>query len=1020
VIDLRQSFEPRRRKELREELETRARVWLPEWRPHTDQQTDFVTALIDIAARLQSEVTQRLDKIPEKTFRGFLYWLGVRSQASRSARLPVVFGMSAGAERVLAPAEVQLQATPAPVDAADATAPVTFETENPMMVTPGQLASVVGVNPAGDEFFLPGEGYSALEAPTPGPSEWQAISDAVLGSDQIQLEPAAGLDALPKLLHVTSTGRKQYRVTKVDGNLVTIDPPLETDAAQDDVFQSVPVFSPFPEDQSERNRQEHALYIGSESSLNLPTKAIVAIDGLGQEVVDAEWSYWGKKGTADPVSWQQLKPEFKAGRIVLSKDAGSVEMTEVGGKKSRWLRARKPAGTVQNTSQVSKLKLVVNCDKKPTSCPPKSEDRSTVAVEAIANTTPLVIDIPFFPLGREPKLFDAFYIGSPEAFSKKGASIKLCLQTLDSATDALAAIGLGTSGFVMIVGVGRDGQLHRLAPSFNPSQPLMRATPVRPPFSDNGIASVQAPAASLNSTGTSPVSAVSSGNAMTGHRAFVGVAAGHDAWIWSQLFGFGANRWHRLGPIFDLTSGTLPSADDKARIILLTTATGIHVVGLNRGVLYETDLGANWESSTTPPVWKSVPVPSLRKNGWKQIVPVFNTTSQYSGADFADGWIAVDATGVAMFMPDSTGQVSQFPTLFPTLGAVNVDVTPVAVHRTTSNQTTIVVQKGTAVVAWSTNPSAKIGELPATTAVGRFNWSIDSGNRLAILFSKQRTTADEIEAATWFPFETTDRDPKTLYTSVPIQAVRGGPVAIPNPKLLVIPGLQAVLSMPFDLNALSALELDPSKVASAHVIASPVDPFAVDDFVETSLDADPPVIRKLTATAVSNGPNRYWHLLEGPIDKAFTSADIWNRTGAIVLTGVQASHSTTVDATVTLAPGDTAARVGGFVIVTVTIASVTTLSRHAIIATDNTNLPTEMTIAPAITGVADGGSVDYVYVTQGASAQPEDIRPAIDVQMQPLMRLPLSWPTAHTCPTPRPRRTSWTSRIHPAPSLRIH
>src|SRR2546427_10613180 len=100
-------FETARRIDLRDELVARAKVWLPDWHP-TSGAMDFAGALFEIAARLQSEVAQRLDKFPEKTFRGFLDWLGVRSQAAEAGRLPVVLCLAAGSEPVLAAAPIQV------------------------------------------------------------------------------------------------------------------------------------------------------------------------------------------------------------------------------------------------------------------------------------------------------------------------------------------------------------------------------------------------------------------------------------------------------------------------------------------------------------------------------------------------------------------------------------------------------------------------------------------------------------------------------------------------------------------------------------------------------------------------------------------------------------------------------------------------------------------------------------------------------------------------------------------------
>src|SRR5262249_54292294 len=159
--------------------------------------------------------------------------------------------------------------TPAQTDTAVAPIPVVVETEDDLMVSRGSLASVVAVDPSWDKFFLPAAGFSALEAPTPGPTAWQSTTETQAGTTQIQLEPELGLDALPTLLHEKS--QKQYRVTKAEGSLVTIEPSLETDIGERDIFSRSATFDPFAP--VERNRQEHALYIGSESVLNLPTDA---------------------------------------------------------------------------------------------------------------------------------------------------------------------------------------------------------------------------------------------------------------------------------------------------------------------------------------------------------------------------------------------------------------------------------------------------------------------------------------------------------------------------------------------------------------------------------------------------------------------------------------------------------------------------------------------------------------------------------------------------------------------------
>src|SRR5688500_11970803 len=125
-------LETRRRREFLAELQERARAWIPSWEV-TDNEGDFGRALLEIAARFNSEVAERLDLAGEKMRRGFLDWLSVRREAARPSRMPVIFKLVDSArEPVLASAPVRMQA-----DAGGT--PVVFETENNVRVIPGLL-----------------------------------------------------------------------------------------------------------------------------------------------------------------------------------------------------------------------------------------------------------------------------------------------------------------------------------------------------------------------------------------------------------------------------------------------------------------------------------------------------------------------------------------------------------------------------------------------------------------------------------------------------------------------------------------------------------------------------------------------------------------------------------------------------------------------------------------------------------------------------------------------------------------
>src|SRR5215510_6029934 len=141
-------LETRRTREFAAELKERARAWIPNWEL-ADDEGDFGRALLEIAARFNSEVAERLDNAGEKMRRGFLDWLAVRREAARPSRMPVVFKLTdAAREAVLASAPVRLQA-----DAGNT--PVVFETEADVRVIPGRLDTVIGVDADQDALYLP-------------------------------------------------------------------------------------------------------------------------------------------------------------------------------------------------------------------------------------------------------------------------------------------------------------------------------------------------------------------------------------------------------------------------------------------------------------------------------------------------------------------------------------------------------------------------------------------------------------------------------------------------------------------------------------------------------------------------------------------------------------------------------------------------------------------------------------------------------------------------------------------------
>lgn len=439
------SLDPRRAGDFARELLARARTWLPHWKLAPGTQ-DPGRALLEVAARLSAEVAERLDQVAEKNRRNLVRWLGIRGAAARGARVPVAFRLTDRAQRsVLARAPVQMQA-----DAGGTT--LVFESEADVLLVPARVAQVVAVDPARDAYYLPPPGLTSLDALPPVPTQWRVRSFAAAGSERLQLEPALGL-AAGMILAIDG---RQYRVTKLDDDIVTVDPAVDAPdgIAQDAIASKVAAFDPF--DGAARNRQNHALYLGHTDLLNLEAAATIDVvngDALG----GFRWEYWGKLGESD-AAWIELKvPPGQSQRntlVVEKTQAGAIEPHEVNGVKSRWIRAVVPSleGS-RSPLPLADLKLRIG----------SSDAAGNPPCEGLTNTTPLVLDDTFQPLGREPRQFDAFYLGCDEVFSKKRAQVTLDFRLADTTFRSLAKFGPARGADAMLAGVASDRSLHLIA-----------------------------------------------------------------------------------------------------------------------------------------------------------------------------------------------------------------------------------------------------------------------------------------------------------------------------------------------------------------------------------------------------------------------------------------------------------------------------------------------------------------------------------------------------------------------------
>lgn len=138
----------RRRSDLREAAIERARSYTPELDPTTD---DVGTALFGLFAEIAEDVTERLDRTPEKHRVAFFDELGFDRHPPQPARLPLVFEVADPLqENVAIPSGIQAVSEPEGDEAEQ-----TFEIAEGegFEATPARLKEVYSVHPDGNAIF---------------------------------------------------------------------------------------------------------------------------------------------------------------------------------------------------------------------------------------------------------------------------------------------------------------------------------------------------------------------------------------------------------------------------------------------------------------------------------------------------------------------------------------------------------------------------------------------------------------------------------------------------------------------------------------------------------------------------------------------------------------------------------------------------------------------------------------------------------------------------------------------------
>ncbi|MBV1800626.1 hypothetical protein [Siccirubricoccus sp. G192] len=263
------------------------------------------------------------------------------------------------------------------------------------------------------------------------------------------------------------------------------------------------------------DRQVHALYLGDADLLKVEGAATIALL-RGAALADAQWSYWGREDKGE-AGWRGMTVKTDGDRLLLAKRDGAIEPREVEGRAGRWIRAERAAR--ERALTLRELRIATAFDAEEAS----KAGRPPLRFEAFANTVPLVTNTEFYPLGREPRLFDTFYLSCPEAFSKPGAKVTLQFVLADATLGPLVA----TSGASSAFAVAQDGSLYRLDLAGAGGQ--LRIVPLDAP-------AVRPPGAALPSPDDRRVALTPQQRPAVARDALLAAArAGADVWLWALM-----------------------------------------------------------------------------------------------------------------------------------------------------------------------------------------------------------------------------------------------------------------------------------------------------------------------------------------------------------------------------------------------------------------------------------------------------------------------------------------------------
>lgn len=560
------STDPRRAGQLRAELDRVGAAATPAWDVATAPDS-FGRALLEIAAALAEVTTTQLDRTAERDALAFADTLDIPPPSPQAATATVI----------LVPEESRTAPTHVPARTQFAVTvgdrEVVFETVRALQASPVRITDVVAVDPGADHLErAPGRVVSTEPPPEPV-ADHQLVTAASAGSTVLQVAPALGLEPGDQVRMLQSA----YRVAGVDRDLVALRDPLESALPAGTPLARIEALETF----TLRNLQEHAVYVGHASLLNLEQPARIELvltpAGLARRLagLDLQYAMWGTLKGEDAPAWHALElVGGSATTLTLRKRwTGTVEKVDVDGRKNRWLRIVHPVPitTVDLTAPVDHIALRVASETPLGPAAPTTPVGSTTITHAFHNAAPLAVTGRFLPFGPTPARFDIFSLAAPEALSKPGARVDLEVRLADASLLTLVTPlnrPVGTSG-TTAYGIGANGLPYSLTISVT-SDVRWRVLPT--PVNAEGVPVLL--------DGTAGLLAASVGTSFVSFVVDVLVARDRDGQLWyTGIVGQFTGAWQQLPadletPVRDMVLAPAAGAQGSSSVRLLRVDGG--------------------------------------------------------------------------------------------------------------------------------------------------------------------------------------------------------------------------------------------------------------------------------------------------------------------------------------------------------------------------------------------------------------------------------------------------------------